>query len=139
VSFGYFCNEEVLVYFVLQSAGIVAIVQAIDPFLTDVETAAPFATENGKPTVFFGAASRSVPDFECDAVLLGVASIVVENFATGGIGPSENQSGHRHGQSAPSLFQIKEKSYGEHSLRLYRVVLIPVSKRHGATMVTVFR
>jgi hypothetical protein len=114
VNFGHFClpritNGEILVDFVLQSAGIVAMTKAIDPFLTDVEAAAPFAVENDELTVFPGAAGRSVPDFQGDAVLLGGAVIGMENFAAGGIGASENQLGHLHRESALSSDQVKEK------------------------------
>jgi len=119
VSLGHFClprisNGEILVYFVLQSAGIVVMTKAIDPFLTDVEAAAPFAAENGELTVFPGAAGRSVPDFQGNALLLGGAAIVMENFAAGGIGASENQLGHLHRESALSSDQGKR--YGELTL-----------------------
>jgi hypothetical protein len=109
LSFGYSCNEEILVYFVFQRKGMGAFVRTIDPFLTDVVAAAPFAVENGEPAVLLGAAGRSVPDFECDTVLLGGASIGVENFTASGIAPSENQLGHRHGQSALCLMRSRKK------------------------------
>jgi hypothetical protein len=110
LSFGHFCHVEVLIDFVLQSARMVATVQAIDPFLSEMKAAAPFAAENGEPTVFPGAPGRSVPDFQADAVLLGVASSVVENFAAGGVGASENQLGHRHRESALSLIRSRKKA-----------------------------
>jgi hypothetical protein len=117
-------SGEILVDFVVQSAGIVAMNKAIDPFLAEVEAAALFAVENDELGVFPGAAGRSVPDFQGDAVLLGGATIVVENFAAGGIGASENQLGHLHRESALSSDQVKEgKKDGEHTLRSNRVVL----------------
>jgi hypothetical protein len=108
LSFGYSFNEEILVYFVFQREGLRATVQTIDSFLTDVEAAAPFAVENGEPTVLLGAAGRSVPDFECNTVLLGGASIGVENFTASRIAPSENQLRHRHGESALSLIRSRK-------------------------------
>jgi hypothetical protein len=80
----------------VQDVRILARSEAIDPFLADVEAAAPLATEDRQPAVFPGSAGRSVPDFQGDPVLLGRSAVVVENLAAGGIVPSQNQTGHRH-------------------------------------------
>jgi hypothetical protein len=115
-----FKMESFQVGFVSLSEGIIARTKAIDPFLTNVEATAAFAVENDQLAVFPGTAVRSVPDFQCDAVLLGVATVGMKNFAAGGIGASENQRGHRHCESALSSDQGKRyrelsvKSSGSH-------------------------
>jgi hypothetical protein len=83
--------------------------------------------------VFPGAAGRSVPDFQGDAVLLGGPAVFVENFATGGIGAGENQLGHRHRESVLSSESSEGKTHAEPTLQSNRVVLILVTpwRDHG--------
>jgi hypothetical protein len=86
---------------------VVARTKAIDPFLTDVKASATFAVENDDTAIFPGTTGCSVPDFQRDAVLRGVAAILMENFTAGRIGTRENQWGHRHRESALSSDQEK--------------------------------
>jgi len=63
---------------------------AIDPFLTDMEAAAPLAPVDSQLIAFADPASCPVPEFQGNAVSIRSASISVENLAALGIGAREN-------------------------------------------------
>jgi len=69
---------------------------ALDPFLTDVEAAAPLAPADRQLIAFTDVAGRSVPERQGDAVPIRGSSVTVKNLATSGIGARENQLSFRH-------------------------------------------
>ncbi len=97
-----FSTGEIMVHVERQRVGwivggkIVVIAKVADPFLTQMKAAAAFAAGNNESAVFFATAGGSVPDFQGDTVLLGGATVAVENLAAGGIAASENQGLHCH-------------------------------------------
>jgi hypothetical protein len=62
----------------------------LDPFLTDVESTAPLAAEDGEPVSIADPASRSNPNLQRNAVPLSGAALGIKDLAAGGILPGEN-------------------------------------------------
>jgi hypothetical protein len=80
----------------MQIVGIGANTNGLDPFLPDVEAAAPLAPVDGQLIAFADMASRSVPELQGNAVPIRGTSVAVKNLAAFGIGARENQLSSRH-------------------------------------------
>jgi hypothetical protein len=68
----------------------------LDPFLTDVEAAAPLAAVDGQVITFADMTSRSVPELQGNTMFVCNTACFKEGFAAFGIGARENQSRSRH-------------------------------------------
>ena len=68
----------------------------LDPFLTDVEAAAPLAAVDGQVITFADMTSRSVPELQGNTMFVCNTACFKEGFAASGIGARENQSRFRH-------------------------------------------
>jgi hypothetical protein len=67
---------------------IIWIAKVIDPFLTDMKAAAPFAVDDNESAILSGGASGSVPDFQSNTVLMSGTTVAVKSLATGSIAAS---------------------------------------------------
>jgi hypothetical protein len=86
----------VTVYIMMRVARISARLAFLDPFLTDVEPAAPLAAVDGQVITFADMTSRSVPELQGNTMFVCNTACFKEGFAAFGIGARENQSRSRH-------------------------------------------
>jgi hypothetical protein len=80
----------------MRVARIGARLASLDPFLTDVEAAAPLAAVDGQVITFADMTSRSVPELQGNTMFVCNTACFKEGFAAFGIGARENQSRSRH-------------------------------------------
>jgi hypothetical protein len=80
----------------MRVARIGARLASLDPFLTDVEAAAPLAAVDGQVITFADMTSRSVPELQGNTMFVCNTACFKEGFAASGIGARENQSRFRH-------------------------------------------
>jgi len=80
----------------MQIVGIGPNTNALDPFLTDMEAAAPLAPIDGQVIAFADVVGRSVPELQGDAMPIRSTSVAVKDLAASGIGTRENQLSSRH-------------------------------------------
>jgi len=102
--------SPVLVLLAVKIVGIGANTNALDPFLTDVESAAPLAPVDGQLVAFADVTGRSVPEFQGDAVPIRGMSVAVKNLAASRISTRENQLSSHHPDSPPvSSLETREQ------------------------------
>jgi hypothetical protein len=82
----------------------------LDPFLSDMEAAAPLAAVDGQVITFADMASRLVPKLQGNTMFVRGTACFIEDFAAFGIGARENQSGSRH-RLLPFRYFTMQSSY----------------------------